>query len=80
MRALVTPEPPELFHAFGRPLYSPVAGTAGSVHAQASPQLGDGRGNSHATTLAEPSGRGPPPAHIVHSPTRKTHLEAYMSI
>ena len=32
LRALFTPEPPELFHAFGRPLYSPVAGTVVSVH------------------------------------------------
>ena len=32
MRALFTPEPPELFHAFGRPLYSPVVGTVVSVH------------------------------------------------
>ena len=32
MRALFAPEPPELFHAFGRPLYSPVAGTVVSVH------------------------------------------------
>ena len=32
MLALFTPEPPELFHAFGRSLYSPVAGTVVSVH------------------------------------------------
>ena len=32
MRALFTPEPPELFYTFGRPLYSPVAGTVVSVH------------------------------------------------
>ena len=32
LRALFAPEPPELFHAFGRPLYSPVAGTVVSAH------------------------------------------------
>ena len=32
LHALFTPEPPELFHAFGRPLYSPVAGTVVSAH------------------------------------------------
>ncbi|MDM8077036.1 M23 family metallopeptidase [Actinomyces viscosus] len=32
MLALFTPEPPELFYTFGRPLYSPVAGTVVSVH------------------------------------------------
>ena len=32
LRALFAPEPPELFYAFGRPLYSPVAGTVVSAH------------------------------------------------
>ena len=32
LRALFAPESPELFHAFGRPLYSPVAGTVVSAH------------------------------------------------
>ena len=30
--ALFTAEPPELFHAFGRPLYSPVSGTVVCAH------------------------------------------------
>ena len=32
LRALFAPEPPELFRAFGLPLYSPVTGTVVSVH------------------------------------------------
>ena len=32
LRALFVPKPPELFHAFGRPLYSPVVGTVVSAH------------------------------------------------
>lgn len=32
LRTIFTTEPPELFHAFGRPLYSPVAGTVAAVH------------------------------------------------
>ena len=32
LRTVLTTEPPELFYAFGRSLYSPVAGTVVSVH------------------------------------------------
>ena len=32
LRTVFATEPPELFHVFGRPLYSPVAGTVVSVH------------------------------------------------
>ena len=32
LRALFVPEPPELFQAFGRPLYSPVVGTVVTAH------------------------------------------------
>ena len=32
LRTVFATEPPELFYAFGRPLYSPVAGTVVSVH------------------------------------------------
>ena len=32
LRTVFAAEPPELFYAFGRPLYSPVAGTVVSVH------------------------------------------------
>ena len=32
LRTVLAPEPPELFYAFGRPLYSPVAGTVVSAH------------------------------------------------
>ena len=32
LRTVLATEPPELFYAFGRPLYSPVAGTVVSVH------------------------------------------------
>ena len=32
LRTVFATEPPELFHVFGRPLYSPLAGTVVSVH------------------------------------------------
>ena len=32
LRTVLATEPPELFYAFGRPLYSPIAGTVVSVH------------------------------------------------
>ena len=32
LRTIFATEPPGLFHAFGRPLYSPVAGTVAAVH------------------------------------------------